>query len=103
VLDCRDGYVAVDTARTSGRRTVGTATRGGHPLETLEPDVPIALVLGNEARGVDPTLAARLDTVVTIPMRPPAESINVAMAATVVLFERDRQQRARPFDGSETR
>jgi len=102
VLDCRDARLAVDTARASGRRTVGTATRGGHPLETLDPDVPIALVVGNEARGVDPSLSARLDTVVTIPMRPPAESLNVAMAATVVLFERDRQQRSRPFDGVAT-
>ena len=36
-------------------------------------------------------------------MHPPAESLNVAMAATVVLFERDRQRRAHPFDGVETR
>jgi RNA methyltransferase, TrmH family len=98
VLERRDAPAAVDAARTSGRRTVGTVTRGGHPLETLDPTVPIALVLGNEARGVDPSVAAHLDTVVTIPMHPPAESLNVAMAATVVLFERDRQRRAHPFD-----
>ena len=98
ILACRDARDAVDAARGSGRRIVGTVTRGGHPLETLDPAAGIALVLGNEARGVDPTVTASLDTVVTIPMHPPAESLNVAMAATVVLFERDRQRRAHPFD-----
>jgi RNA methyltransferase, TrmH family len=88
---------ALDAAHTAGRRTVGTATRGGDPITTLDPATPIALVVGNEARGVDPTLTDRLDTIVTIPMHPPAESLNVAMAATVVLFERDRQHRTHPL------
>jgi TrmH family RNA methyltransferase len=101
VLECRDARGALDAARGSGRRVVGTATRGGHPVDTLDAS-PIALLVGNEARGVDPVLTESLDTVVTIPMHAPAESLNVAMAATVVLFERDRQRRARPFDGSET-
>jgi TrmH family RNA methyltransferase len=103
LVACRDTLDALDAARRAGRRTVGTATRGGLPLDTLDPAAPIALVVGNEARGVDPALLERLDTVVTIPMHVPAESLNVAMAATVVLFERDRQRRAHPFDGAEAR
>jgi len=88
---------ALDAAHAAGRRTVGTATRGGDPITTLDPATPIALVIGNEARGVDPTLTDRLDAIVTIPMHAPAESLNVAMAATVVLFERDRQHRTHPL------
>jgi len=101
VLEFADAADALDAGRAAGRRTVGTAARGGHPVDTLDPAVPIALVLGNEARGVAPALHDRLDALVTIPMHAPAESLNVAMAATVVLFERDRQRRARPSDGAE--
>jgi TrmH family RNA methyltransferase len=99
VVECRDATAALDAAHAAGRRTVGTASRGGAPAATLDPAVPIALVVGNEARGVTATLADRLDTVVTIPMHDPAESLNVAMAATVLLFDRDR--RRHPPNGAE--
>ena len=54
----------------------------------------IALVLGNEAHGLDPALARQLDTAVTIPMEGLVESLNVAMAGTLLLFEAARQRRA---------
>ena len=95
VVECRDASDALDASRRSGRRVVGTAAHGGQPVETLDPATPIALVVGNEARGVAPALQDRLDTVVTIPMHGPAESLNVAMAATILLFERDRHRSGR--------
>jgi TrmH family RNA methyltransferase len=39
--------------------------------------------------------AAAADAVVTIPMRPPVESLNVAIAAALVLFEASRQRESR--------
>ena len=74
-------------------------------LLTLPPDpvavteyftVPTAVVLGNEAHGLDASTLSRLDDRVTIPMAGDAESLNVAMAATVLCFEAARQRRARP-------
>jgi RNA methyltransferase, TrmH family len=55
---------------------------------------PTALILGNEAWGVAPEIAASTDQVVSIPMREPVESLNVGMAATVLLFEAARQRRS---------
>jgi TrmH family RNA methyltransferase len=51
----------------------------------------VAIVVGNEAHGLDPTAA--VDRWVRIDMDGPTESLNVAMAATVVLFESLRQRR----------
>jgi len=50
------------------------------------------LVLGNEGSGMSPQVSALADTNVIIPMSGRAESLNVAMAATVLLFEAQRQR-----------
>lgn len=55
-----------------------------------------ALVLGNEAWGVTDELAAAVDAKVSIPMSRSVESLNVGMAATVLLFEAARQRRSAP-------
>ena len=51
---------------------------------------PLALVLGHETAGLAPLT---LDAVVSIPMATGSESLNVAMAATVVCFETARRRR----------
>ncbi len=52
-----------------------------------------ALILGNEARGVSQKARAVADQVIAIPMSDAAESLNVASAAAVFLFEARRQRR----------
>lgn len=52
-----------------------------------------AFVLGNEAWGVPQELASAVDARVSIPMSRSVESLNVGMAATVLLFEAARQRR----------
>ncbi len=52
----------------------------------------LALLLGNEATGVSSALAAAAAAKVYIPMRGRAESLNVAMAAAIVVFEALRRQ-----------
>lgn len=58
---------------------------------------PTALVIGNEAHGLSPALESIVDGVVSIPMAGHAESLNVAMAATVLCFEAARQRREPPI------
>ena|SRR3989344_6991827 len=50
------------------------------------PKFPLAVVFGNEVRGVSPQLLALCDAIVEIPMRGKKESLNVAVAAGVLLF-----------------
>lgn len=72
---------------------VGLAAHGGEDPGTGALDGPILLALGSEGEGLSPALADRLDRAVTIPLAPPVESLNVAVAAAVALFERRRRQR----------
>lgn len=74
-----------------GVRRVGAAARGGRPLDDLDLTGPLALVVGHEVHGLG---ELPLDALVTIPMSSGAESLNLAMAATVLCFEAQRQRRA---------
>jgi TrmH family RNA methyltransferase len=56
---------------------------------------PTMAVFGNEAKGVGRELMERADVRLRIPLCEPVESLNVAAAASVVLFESARQRRAR--------
>ena len=47
----------------------------------------LALILGNEVRGMSPDLLKKADNVIQIPMRGEKESLNVSVAAGVALFE----------------
>ncbi len=76
-----------------GATTVGTVVRGGTDYAAFDWRRPVALVLGNEAAGLDPEVAATLDAMVSVPMAGRAESLNVAMSAAVVCFEALRQRR----------
>jgi TrmH family RNA methyltransferase len=52
-------------------------------------------VFGNEGAGLSAGLLAAADSVVSIPMPGKSESLNVAAAAAVCLFERVRQLRSK--------
>jgi 23S rRNA (guanosine2251-2'-O)-methyltransferase len=53
---------------------------------------PIALILGGEDRGINPSLLDRADHTVHIPMQGHITSLNVATATAIILYERHRQQ-----------
>lgn len=59
----------------------------GAPLAPGRPAEPLAVVLGNEGAGVRDALLARADRRVAIPIEPAAESLNVAVAAGIVLHQ----------------
>lgn len=82
---------AVTALREAGWRVWGAAPRGGVAHHLADLSSPVALVLGGETAGLPPATA---DTLLTIPQIGPAESMNVAMAATVLLFEAARQRTA---------
>lgn len=63
-------------------------------LGELDLTGPVAFVMGNEHRGVDPEFASRVDGEVYIPMYGMIQSFNVSVAAAVLLAEASRQRRA---------
>ncbi|MCF7522069.1 RNA methyltransferase [Neisseria sp. ZJ106] len=79
----------------SYRDTVwATALREQHQVSLYQADlrVPSAWIFGNEGSGIAPEILAKVPFAVRIPMAEGTESLNVAMAATVCLFEQMRQR-----------
>ncbi len=94
VVSDADASTLCGELQQRGLRTVGAVARGGAAPEDVGLDGPVAVVFGNEAHGLPPEVRSGLDAEVTVPMAGDTESLNVAMATTVVLFEAARQRRA---------
>ena len=83
---------AIDELKAAGVWVVGLA--GEAPLEYTGADftLPTALVLGAEGAGLRRLVRERCDYLVSVPMRGHVSSLNVSVAAGVVLFEAVRQR-----------
>lgn len=74
-------------ARGRGMRLVGASTHGSVDYRALPvSDAPFVLVLGSEQKGLSPGQSAACDALVRLPMRGRASSLNLAVAAGVLLY-----------------
>jgi len=84
-------------AKKSGARIVSTSLQATATCYEYDFTGPSWLLMGNEAKGVSEAARQLVDDALIIPMKGQAESLNVAMASTVMLFEAMRQRHfARP-------
>ena len=83
---------AVQVARRKGLAITAAVPRGGTPLFELDWRRPIAVLLGGEGAGLTEGDLEHADERVSIPMKPPVESLNVAVSAGVLLYEAARQR-----------
>jgi len=72
---------------------VGAVAHGGADYASFDFGPRPAIVFGNEAAGLGAETLATLDQLITVPIAGGAESLNVAMAATVISFELARRRR----------
>ncbi|MGZ8636661.1 MAG: TrmH family RNA methyltransferase [Actinomycetota bacterium] len=84
---------AVDALRARGMRILAMDASGEQDLYEVDLTDPVAFLFGNEAWGLPGEVAALADATVRVPILGAAESLNLAAAATVCLFEWARQQR----------
>jgi 23S rRNA (guanosine2251-2'-O)-methyltransferase len=75
--------------------TVGLDERGSQTYDALDYNMDCALVLGAEGKGLHDLVKRKCDFLVSIPMLGKVSSLNVSVAAAVVLYEIVRQRRAR--------
>jgi TrmH family RNA methyltransferase len=83
---------ALEALRAAGLQIVG-AEAGGPAPESVDLAGPVTLVVGNEAWGIPAEAAHLTDATVGIPMPGPAESLNVGIAGSILLFEVVRRRR----------
>ena len=77
--------------------TVGLDERGKQTYDELDYKMDCALVLGGEGKGLHDLVKRKCDFLVSIPMLGKVPSLNVSVAAAVVLYEIVRQRRAGQF------
>lgn len=76
----------------AGTRLVGTRARDGQAPDEVDLTGPVALVLGSEAHGLPEDVVPLVDDWVSLPMQGRVESLNVAVAGSVLAFEVVRQR-----------
>jgi TrmH family RNA methyltransferase len=92
VVSCSSSTQVIEAFRRYGWRQIGSSAHAHHLLwkEDLKP--PFCLWVGNEETGLLPETREAMDTLIRIPMGGGAQSLNVAVAAGILLFEAVRQQ-----------
>jgi TrmH family RNA methyltransferase len=73
-------------------KTVAAVAAQGEPLARNNLARSCALILGNEGSGIPPEILRRVDARVTIPTPGPVESLNAAIAGSILLYEAARQR-----------
>lgn len=79
-------------ARAAGLRVLATTAHGGTPLPSCDLRRGCAILLGAEGPGLPAAVVSAADERLVIPMHAPVESLNVAIAAALVLYEAGRQR-----------
>ncbi len=83
---------ALDLAKEKGFWIAGAVVEGGKNLMDVTLPFPLGLVMGSEHSGIRDVIRKRLDLALTIPMRQPRLSFNVAQAMTIFCYEIKKQK-----------
>jgi TrmH family RNA methyltransferase len=92
VADAYDAMTLV--RRVAGLRIAATVRSAGIAMNEADLTGALALFVGSEGTGLPDDVVAQAELRITIPMAPPVESLNVAAAAAVLVYEARRQRGA---------
>jgi TrmH family RNA methyltransferase len=77
----------IQWARNEKYQLIGTSAKTDMNYQTLTPKTPWILVLGNEQKGLSKEQSTACDVTVLLPMQGRVSSLNLAVAAGVLLYE----------------
>ncbi len=83
---------AVEYLQLNGIKVVAADLKGEKMLYDVDLDCPLAIVMGDEAKGVNRMLLETVNEYFKIPMRGQTDSFNVSVATGIILYEVMRQQ-----------
>jgi TrmH family RNA methyltransferase len=78
--------------RSKGIRIYGTSPHADNDYYDIDLKENIAIIIGNEAKGLSSSRIAMVDEMIRIPIVGQAESLNAAIATAIILYEHVRQQ-----------
>lgn len=85
---------AVRFLKENGYRIVGATEKGAEDYTRADYTVPVAIVMGNEETGISDEVLRQCDDLAAIPICGKIGSLNVSVAAGVMMYEAVRQRRA---------
>jgi RNA methyltransferase, TrmH family len=83
----------IQALKSLGVRVLATSSHKGVSLPNANLSGPCMIVVGNEGAGIPPQILSCADDLITIPHSPRVESLNVGIAASIVLYEAARQRK----------
>ncbi len=92
---------SVKRLKSEGFWIFGTRTGNATPLWDASWSERVAIIVGNEEKGIRPLLSSHCDLYLSIPLTGPVTSLNVSVAAGIILYERARYLAARPGEGAD--
>lgn len=87
---------AVEELQERGFWIYGADADHGMPLDQFADEGPVGLVMGSEGKGLRPLIRKKCDFLLSIPMWGKLASLNVSVAAGIILYEIAKRQKGRP-------
>jgi len=84
---------ALERLKKAGFWIVGVDAKGKTPCHEFKFDMPVALIIGGEEKGIRPLVRKNCDFTINIPMTGTLDSLNAATAGAVVFYEILRQKK----------
>ena len=92
----RDSLGVISVLKKNGVKVVATTANGGVPIDEIDLTGPVAVKIGNESTGLPREQLDAADVIAEISMCGRINSLNVAVAASIALFEARRQRKKLP-------
>ncbi|MFW5870451.1 MAG: 23S rRNA (guanosine(2251)-2'-O)-methyltransferase RlmB, partial [Candidatus Sumerlaeota bacterium] len=90
---------AVSRLKSRGFEIVGASEKADDtPCTDFNFDRPVALILGNEGKGISQPLLEQCDAMVSVPQSGEIGSLNVAVAASILFYEAQRRKRIKSLE-----
>lgn len=90
VIQMEDAGAAISFLKKAGKKIACTDVNAGAPYYDAGLDADAAVIIGNEGNGVSEEFLSRCDIRINIPMEGSTESLNAAVAAGILMYERIR-------------
>jgi 23S rRNA (guanosine2251-2'-O)-methyltransferase len=87
----------INGLKEKGLWIVGIDQNGSSKMSEVDFNMPTAIVIGGENKGISPLVKSRCDFIVRIPMRGKISSLNASVAAALIMYEAYRRRMPKKF------